>query len=174
MQTFLLLALSATASAYIATPSFLGGKIGQSAALSRSSEFGLRLRQSNAARMAPAQISMMAAAAKKKSVADLTRRDLEGKKVFVLADFANISPKLTVDSIRCSSDAISTFLWRAKLSLMTPVSAPRFPLSSTCSTMVPVLLSHLISAVPRAVLRTSTLLPPAPPACPSSWASPAL
>jgi hypothetical protein len=81
MQTVLLLALSATASAYIATPSFLGGKIGHSAAISRSSEFGLRLRQSNGARMAPSQIQMMAAAAKKKSVADLTRRDLEGKKV---------------------------------------------------------------------------------------------
>jgi hypothetical protein len=81
MQTFLLLALSATASAYIATPSFLGGKIGSSAAIARSSEFGLRLRQGNAARMAPAQIQMMAAAAKKKSVADLTRRELEGKKV---------------------------------------------------------------------------------------------
>lgn len=81
MQTFLLLALSATASAYIATPSFLGGRIGHSAALSRSSEFGLRLRQGNAARMAPMQISMMAAA-KKKSVADLSRRDLEGKKVY--------------------------------------------------------------------------------------------
>ena len=81
MQTFLLLALSATASAYIATPSFLGGKIGNSAAIARSSEFGLRLRQGHAARMAPSQIQMMAAAAKKKSVADLTRRDLEGKKV---------------------------------------------------------------------------------------------
>ena len=82
MQTFLLLALSATASAYIGTPYFFGGKVGQSAALSRSSvsDFGLRLRQGNAARLAPSQIQMMAAV-KKKSVSDLTRRDLEGKKV---------------------------------------------------------------------------------------------
>jgi hypothetical protein len=83
MRLSLLLAASAVASAYITTPGFLGGKLGQSAAISRASDFNLRLRSSNgAARSARAQsIQMMAAATKKKSVSDLSRKELEGKKV---------------------------------------------------------------------------------------------
>jgi hypothetical protein len=83
LRASVLLAVSAVASAYITTPGFLGGKLGQSAAISRASDFNLRLRTTNgAARSARVQsIQMMAAATKKKSVSDLSRKDLEGKKV---------------------------------------------------------------------------------------------
>ena len=100
MRLSLLLAASAVASAYITTPGFLGGRLGQSAAISRASEFNLRLRSSNgAARSARVQSIQMMAATKKKSVADLTRKDLEGKKV-IYEHFPFLSQLLTAQFCR--------------------------------------------------------------------------
>lgn len=77
----LLLAVS-SATAFVTTPGFLGSRVGSVASVSRSSDASLRLRSSNTgvARLPRFEsISMMAA--KKKSVSDLSRKELEGKKV---------------------------------------------------------------------------------------------
>eukprot|EP00291_Cryptomonas_curvata_P017123 CAMPEP_0172171806 /NCGR_PEP_ID=MMETSP1050-20130122/12097_1 /TAXON_ID=233186 /ORGANISM="Cryptomonas curvata, Strain CCAP979/52" /LENGTH=495 /DNA_ID=CAMNT_0012843279 /DNA_START=24 /DNA_END=1511 /DNA_ORIENTATION=+ len=115
MRASVLLAVSAVASAYITTPGFLGGRLAQSAAISRASDFNLRLRTTNgAARSARVQsIQMMAAATKKKSVSDLSRKDLEGKKVLIRCDL-NVpldGKKITDDTrIRASVPTIKYLL----------------------------------------------------------------